>query len=220
MAITTEEFIKRARKLHGDKYDYSKVEYKNANAKVCIICPIHGEFWQTPSKHTNCKHGCPKCGSKERLSNDEFIKRAREIHGDKYDYSKVDYKNNRTKVLIKCKICATEWESIPTNHLRGQGCPVCARHYLSQIFASTTEEFIKRAREIHDDKYDYSKVEYKNAQTKVCIICPVHGEFWQTPHKHINGKHGCPKCRQSKLEEKNRTVIHQEQNIIYIAEDI
>ena len=126
MAITTEEFIKRARKLHGDKYDYSKVEYKNANAKVCIICPIHGEFWQTPSKHTNCKHGCPKCGSKERLSNDEFIKRAREIHGDKYKYDESTYgKRVDDDIRIICPEHGEFWQN-PRKHINGCSCPKCS----------------------------------------------------------------------------------------------
>lgn len=97
----------------------------NANTKVCIICPKHGEFWQTPSGHLSGK-GCPKC-----------------------------YKESRS---------------------------------------STTEEFINKAREIHGNKYDYSKVNYVNAYTKVCIICPKHGEFWQIPANHLNG-HGCPNCQ-------------------------
>ena len=90
--ITTEEFIERARKVHGDKYDYSKVEYKGNKVKVCIICSEHGEFWQRPDKHVNGKQGCPICGDikngfNKRLGVEKFIERAKKIHGDKYDYS-------------------------------------------------------------------------------------------------------------------------------------
>ena len=103
---TKEEFIKEATEKHGDKYDYSNVNYVNNRTKVCIICQEHGEFWQTPSKHL-IGRGCHKCkGDKNRemetLTTEIFIKKSREKHGDKYDYSKVDYVNGRTKVCIIC----------------------------------------------------------------------------------------------------------------------
>ena len=74
---------------------------------------------------------------------------------------------------------------------------------------SSKEEFIKRANEKHGDKYNYSKVDYVNNQAKVCIICPEHGEFWQTPNSHLNGV-GCPKCNLSHLE---RSVMNYLDNI-------
>lgn len=97
-----EEFIEKAKKVHGDKYDYSKVDYKGNKEKVCIICPIHGEFWQVASTHINLKCGCPLCankgsGKRNELTKEEFIEKSRKAHGDKYDYSKVEYKNNREK---------------------------------------------------------------------------------------------------------------------------
>ena len=127
--LTKEEFIKKANKVHESKYNYDNVDYVNSRTKVCIICPKHGEFWQTPS-----------------------------------------------------------------SHLRGNGCSKCTCNYVP-----TTEEWIASTRKVHGDKYDYSKVEYINANTKVCIICPEHGEFWQTPTNHLEGK-GCPKCNLSHLE--------------------
>ena len=106
--LTTYEFIEKAKKVHGDKYDYSKVEYVNSRTKICIICPQHGEFWQTPNAHL-MKEGCPKCKGENvskvnRRTTNEFIEKAKKVHGDKYDYSKVDYKNNSTKVCIICPI--------------------------------------------------------------------------------------------------------------------
>lgn len=118
--MTAENFIKKAIGIHGEKYDYSKVEYKSAREKVCIICPIHGEFWQAPS-----------------------------------------------------------------NHLSGNRCPKCAADLRASNKRLTTEEFIRRAKEIHGDIYDYSKVEYKGYLEKVCIVCPEHGEFWQRPGNHL-----------------------------------
>ena len=183
---TTEEFIRRAKKVHGDKYDYSKVEYKGTHTKVCIICPIHGEFFQTPNNHLHGQ-GCLACGGRKQLTKEEFIQKAREVHGDKYDYSKVEYVNKNTKVKIICPIHG-EFFQTPNNHLQGHGCHKCVG--CKQL---TKEEFIQKAREAHGYKYDYSKVEYINAHTKVKIICPIHGEFEQEPNSHLEGK-GCPNC--------------------------
>src|SRR5690606_41518591 len=95
--LDTESFIKKAREVHGDKYDYSKVEYKNKKTKVCIICPIHGDFWQLPGNHTNQRNGCPMCVGDQKSDAERYIKKVREVHGDKYDYSKVEYKHKKTK---------------------------------------------------------------------------------------------------------------------------
>ena len=197
---TTEDFIKRAVEVHGDKYDYSKVEYFGIYAKVCIICPEHGEFWQTPNGHLNNKRGCPKCGYKEvwgkrgRITTEEFIKRAKEVHGNKYDYSKVEYKSSRTKVCIICPEHGEFWQT-PMKHLSRQGCPKCGlKKIWNKRGRTSIEQYVKEAQKIHGDKYDYSKVDFKRKNSKVCIICPEHGEFWQTLNKHINSKQGCPKC--------------------------
>ena len=190
--MNTQEFIEKAKKIHGDKYDYSKVEYKGAHTKVCIICPEHGEFCIRVS-HFLAGHRCPKCAGNAKLTTDEFIKKAREIHGDKYDYSKVEYKNYDTKVCIICPKHGEFWQT-PYEHLVGHGCPKCAKEKQVSRLKSSTEDFIHRAKEVHGDRYDYSKVEYVNNHIKVCIICPEHGEFWQTPNVHINRGSGCPKC--------------------------
>jgi len=199
---TREEWIASARKVHGDKYNYSKVAYVNSKTKVCIICPEHGEFKQRPSHHLNGV-GCPKCGhnasnDSKRLSLSDFIKKANEVHKGKYDYSKVKYVNAITKVCIICHKHDEFWQS-PSAHLQGQGCPTCANESNGERCRLSLSDFIKKANEVHKDKYDYSKVNYVNAQTKIYINCPEHGEFWQTPNKHLQGK-GCPKCNLSHLE--------------------
>lgn len=200
--LNTADFIQKARAVHGDKYDYSKVEYVNNHTQVCIICPEHGEFWQTPNSHLRGR-GCKKCGIKQRSANqkqsrENFIHNARKVHGDKYDYSKVEYVNNKTKVCIICPEHGEFWMK-PNSHLNGQRCPKCGRNIATIKVRSNTEDFIIKARKLHGNKYDYSKVEYVNAYTKVCIICPEHGEFWQTPNIHLNGC-GCSICKSSKLE--------------------
>ena len=126
--LTTAEFISKARLIHGDKYDYSLVEYIDRRTKVIIICPIHGAFLQTPDRHLS-NNGCPKCSIQSRVSKrtftkEEFIAKAREIHKDKYDYSKVEYINCMTKVCIICPIHGETYQT-PSNHLRSCGCQMC-----------------------------------------------------------------------------------------------
>ena len=158
--MTVQEFTEKAKKVHGDKYDYSKVEYINNKTKVCIICPEHGEFWQTPD-----------------------------------------------------------------SHLRGRGCRQCSIKSMKDKQRLSTEDFIEKAKEIHGNKYDYSKVDYVNSQTKVCIICPKHGEFWQTPLNHLKGK-GCPDCYGNKKfqnrkygKHKQRKAVHKGSNQKYFIKE-
>lgn len=188
--MTTEMFVEKSREIYGDKYDYSKVVYKKMLEKVCIICPEHGEFWQTPLNHLEGS-GCPKCSGRNKTTED-FIAKARKVHGNKYDYSKVVYKNATEKVCIICPEHGEFWQN-PTSHLKGFGCRKCSAQALSKKVRKDTTDFIAEAKTVHGDKYDYSKVEYVNSNTKVCIICPEHGEFWQSPSNHLKGK-GCPKC--------------------------
>lgn len=200
--LTTEEFIYRARLKHGDKYDYSKVIYKNFSTKVCVICPIHGEFWITPAHHLYGT-GCAKCAGVNKRTIDEFISQAREVHGNKYDYSKAKYINSKTKICIICPEHGEFWQT-PNEHLLGHNCPKCAAIKRGNLERSSTEEFIRKAIEIHGDYYDYSKVIYVNNRTKVCIICPIHGEFLQRPSDHLQGK-GCIKCRIEKTRQINQS---------------
>ena len=194
------EFIFKAREVHGDKYDYSKVVYKNTRTKVCIVCPIHGEFWMTPLSHLYGRQGCPKCAGKG-LSTDEVIARFRDVHGDEYDYSKFEFTRMKDKSVIICRKHG-EFLQSAEKHIYGRGCPKCAKERIGDLYRKTTEQFIEEARGVHGDKYDYSKVEYVTAHDKVCITCPTHGDFWQRPYDHLHG-HGCALCNESMLE---RTV--------------
>lgn len=197
--MNIEKYIKRAHELHGDKYDYTKFKATKVTEKGAIICPIHGTFYQ--SMHVHLKgngHGCPLCAKEKSkkarsLTSEEFIKRSQETHGETYDYSKVNYVNSSTKVCIICPEHGEFWQ-FPSSHLQGYGCPKCGG-----VFHYTTQQWVDKANKIHNNRYDYSKVNYVNSKTKVCIICPEHGEFWQTPNDHLLN-HGCPMCRQSMLE--------------------
>lgn len=200
--LTIEQFIARAQQVHGKKYDYSNVEYVNSSTPITITCPIHGDFKQVPNDHlSGC--GCPTCSKRKRVDTAEFIRRARLVHGDKYDYSKVDFKNVHTKVDIICPIHGV-FPRYPKAHWRGDGCPKC-RNY----FEWTIEKFIQKAKEVHGDKYDYSKTIIEGRDIKTCIVCPKHGVFWQKPCEHLYGS-GCPKCRESHIEREIRLMLENE----------
>ena len=121
---TTEQFIEEARKIHGSKYDYSKVNYVNNKIKVEIICPEHGSFFQTPHNHLSLKRGCSECSGNRKSSTEQFIEKAKKIHGNKYDYSKVNYIDNKTKVEIICPKHGSFFQT-PGGHLQGHGCCYC-----------------------------------------------------------------------------------------------
>ncbi len=181
-----EIFKEKARKKHGNRYIYDNVNYVNNKTKVEIICSIHGSFPQTPSNHLSGQ-GCPDCGGKKRSNTEKFTDKANIKHDFKYNYSLVNYINNKTEVEITCPIHGL-FPQTPDGHLRGQGCPDC-----SGSKQSDTEDFIEKANIKHDFKYDYSLVNYINAFAEVEIICPIHGSFPQTPSNHLQS-HGCPSC--------------------------
>lgn len=194
--LTTEEFIERSKLIHGDKYDYSFSEYINCETKIKIICPTHGVFDQIPYTHFS-GGGCVLCGYKSQSNTktkttDDFIKESKNIHGNKYDYSFVEYISSQIKVKIVCYKHGIFYQA-PDKHLCGQGCTKCGYDYMTSKSRCTKESFIDKAKKIHGNKYDYSLVDYKNNRYKIKIICKIHSEFNQAPHKHLNGQ-GCPKC--------------------------
>jgi hypothetical protein len=222
---TKEQFIIEAQEKHKDKngeplYDYSEVEYENNNTNVKIGCKVygHGYFNQAPSNHLSGK-GCLKCAvirrsNKQRSTKEEFIIKAKEVHKDDnreplYDYSKVEYSDCKTDVIIICKDHG-EFKQRPNNHLNGSGCQKCGGSCKKE-----NEDFIKEAQEKHKDEnreplYDYSQVEYTNAKTDVIIICKVdgHGEFKQNANAHLKGS-GCPKCALIIRADKRRSTTEE-----------
>lgn len=119
-----EQFIQKAKQIHGDKYNYSKFTYVNAHIKGTIICPIHGEFEQNANNHLNGK-GCPYCYQETKtLTTKEFIEKSQKVHGNLYNYNKVDYKGTHVPVTITCPIHG-DFEQTPNSHLKGRGCPKC-----------------------------------------------------------------------------------------------
>jgi hypothetical protein len=190
--ITT--FIINSKLIHGDKYDYTLVEFNRYGNKVKIICPEHGIFEQLPQKHIGRKQGCPNCSITKKITNEKFIEKSKLIHGDKYDYSLCNYKNAKTKVKIICKIHGI-FEQISSSHTdQKTGCPICSKKH-----NYNNDEFIEKSILLHGNKYDYSEVNYINNYTKIKIKCEKHGYFTQTPSNHLSGK-GCELCNSSKNE--------------------
>lgn len=188
----TENFLENAKQIHGDKYEYSKVKFVNHQTKVSITCKLHGTFEVTPGNHLTSKRGCPTCAGNIKSSTEIFINRSKLIHGDTYEYTKVNYTNTNTKVLIICKFHG-EFEQSPKKHLSGQGCSKCGREKTISARKTNLDEFIKVSKDIHNDKYDYSKVEFNTLTDKVTIGCKVHGDFLQQALVHKNGS-GCTLC--------------------------
>ena len=217
---TNEEFINQAKIIHGDKYDYSLVDYVDSHVKINIICKIHGIFKQTPTNHIHTGSGCPTCGTimsanANKTIFDDFIKTSKIKHNNKYDYSLVYYVNSHTKVKIICPRHVI-FEQTPNDHLNGHGCDKCKNELTGDFLRSNTVEFIKKAKIIHEEKYDYSFVEYVNSKLKVKIVCQIHGGFWQTPNDHLDGV-GCPNCFESKGEKCIRIFL-EKNKIKYIRE--
>lgn len=216
--LNKEDFIGRAREIHGDHYIYDEVDYKNSNVKVKIICPKHGPWQCRPSNHIGRKSGCLVCGRERQkvvkatkaakgsksykkrinpeligLSPRDLLSKLKDINREKFDYSDVLYIKG-SLINIFCKKHNIYFDHYRYDHISGwNGCPECKKDY-NQQKGSSVDEFIEKAKLIHGEKYDYRVVEYINTNTKVKIMCPEHGLFSQTPHTHIVCKSGCPRC--------------------------
>lgn len=203
-ALTQEEFLQKVKAIHGDKYDYSHTHYIKHSKIIKIYCKKCKKYFeQTANSHLAGK-GCPICGRKRAkppaLTIEQFIKKAIKIHGDEYDYSKVKYINNHTKVEIYCKKCKRFFMQTPNAHLNGNKCKYCMPERMRIQNAKTKECFIEQALAIHKNRYDYAEVIYKNAKSKIKIFCNTCKKYFlQTPAHHLLGC-GCPNCCSSKGE--------------------
>ncbi len=204
MSDRTEAFIEKAKKIHSDKYDYNAVEYVNARTKVTIICPVHGSYYQSPDNHLR-KRGCPKCVGKG-WEQEDFLREATNVHGSKYDYSKVCYKDKKSHVEIVCKTHGV-FRQLPSVHLNGSGCPKCVGKSYS------FEEIINKAKEVHGNKYKYlglSTEKNEKGKTRVflTIFCPVHNYKWKaTNDNHISKGTGCNQCGNEHISASQRGDI-------------
>ena len=194
---TTVEFINEAKQIHNEKYDYSQVNYIDNKTKINIICPIHGLFKQSPISHLQ-NIGCKQCSNIKKSNNmfsniNIFIDKANQIHGNKYDYSLVNYNGSQSQIKIICPIHGLFEQQTPNSHLKGRGCPNCGLISRTNRRTFTTDIFIEKANQVHNNKYNYTKTKYIKKDIKVKIICPIHGEFEQIPNDHLRGT-GCKKC--------------------------
>ena len=220
--MTEEEFFEKAKEVHGDKYDYSKTVFTRGYKKVTITCPTHGDFEQLAKDHLKGA-GCRQCAmervwkenkkqhrTKRKITTEEFIERAKEIHGDKYDYSEVVYHNMNAPLTVICPIHGKFYTNGLRHIHRKHGCPAC-----NGGVPINHDEFLRRATEKWGDVYDFSESEYIRSDEKIKVIChkknkdgKEHGPFWAKPNS-ILSKHGCPKCRNSHLEEKVLEILER-----------
>jgi very-short-patch-repair endonuclease len=189
---TTAQFIESAKKIHGERYDYSLVEYVNTRTKVKIICKEHGVFEQIPKDHAR-GFGCAKCAGLAKYTNMEYLQLIKNVHGDRYDYSRTNYEGASTKITVICKEHGLFKVQASAHLRRNVGCKTCASKINANKLKSTTSKFIKKARLIHGNKYNYSYVKYSVALKEVKIKCLRHGIFTQVASYHLSGN-GCPSC--------------------------
>ena len=217
--FTKEKFIEKSIRFHGERYNYSLVEYKNDLTKVSIICDLHGIFQQSPNTHY--RSGCPDCGLLKRSISrkntiEELIRNFTIRHGDKYDYSNVKYDRMKDKIEIRCKKHDFLFLQTPEKHLNSisGGCKKC--NSIGKGFLSV-DEFVSKSMMIHGEKYNYDKTIYLNSSSKIKIECSKHGVFEMRPNSHLMGR-GCPSCNRNgsilenkwldshKIDQKNRQV--------------
>ncbi len=204
--LTTNEFIVKSRAVHGDRYDYSKVNYIDNKTKVRIICAEHGEFEQTPANHTQGL-GCLKCGFKNagqyhKKDTSAFINEARKLHGNYYDYNKTVYKGAREKLTVICPKHGPFGQTAFV-HLRSEpkaACLDCSYENRAEKLRMKFDDFLNQAKVIHEDFYDYSDsaIHFTDGSEKIAINCPKHGKFYQSPVNHLLGQ-GCPHCGLEKV---------------------
>lgn len=183
--LSQEEVIDRCKKVHGDKYDYSKVSYINARTRITVICKKHGEFKTFLSVHAIQGSNCPTCSE---ITTEEFIAKANKRHNFKYDYSKSIYTGAVNKVIVTCKTHG-DFLVQAHGHVRLTGCKQC----VVDANTNNTEYFIKKSSEKHNNKYDYSLSKYTKGKNLLEIICPIHGVFEQSGAGHMSGR-CCPQC--------------------------
>ncbi len=194
------KFIEQSKKIFGEnKFDYSMIEYKNNSTHIILRCIDCNEiFEQIPHSHLAGGNGCPMCGTTNKMNKYIFIQKAKKIHNNLYNYSKVIYINCEIKVIIYCNTCQKDFKQRPSQHLSGRGCWNCGIKKRLINRTLTKEEFIKRVNKIHDNKYDYINSNYINTRTKIKIYCKKCKEYFIiTPNKHIGGR-GCIRCSKYK----------------------
>ena len=183
----------KAIEIHGNRYSYDKAVLSHQNTPIEIVCSTHGSFWQSPYTHYKCKIGCPTCAlDADKLDTSKFIQRAKKVFGDEYDYSKSVYTKWNEPITVTCPKHG-DWVTRAGSHLSGCRCIACT----IDDRRLGVDGFIKAARAVHGNKYDYSNVVYNHNKAKVTIGCPTHGSFKMKPNSHTSSRGGCPRCIES-----------------------
>lgn len=208
----TSDFIERGSSLHKERFEYHHSVYSGLTKPIQICCKQHGLFRTTPKSHLYTRSGgCPDCLAKIlknalQLSEADFLKRAKEIHGDRYEYQIVEYDGRHTKVTIVCpdhgRFCMRA-----SRHLEGRGCRRCAFDRFQQVRRLSFWDFVEAVVSTHGaHRYDYQLSNHVNHSSKIKIHCPIHGQFEQPIRVHMQG-HGCAACCQSAGEKKVRQAL-------------
>lgn len=193
---TFEEILIKFNNIHENKYDYSLAVYKDRLSKIRIICKEHGEFNQTTSAHLSGQ-GCPECGKikqhqSKKITFVEFLRRANKKHKNKFTYDEDTYNGIKSPCKIYCPIHG-ETIQVPKNHLKGGGCYKCSKIESGKKNTYSKEQFVNKANQVHNNKYEYNNVVYRLITIPIIITCKMHGDFKQKPSNHLVGQ-GCPKC--------------------------
>lgn len=238
MALNQQIFLQRSKLKHGEKYNYDQAIYTTLYEKVKLICSIHGSFMQVAANHM-AGNGCPKCGTlnanlkkkgkkcprKTPLSilTQQFIDKAHKIHKDVYNYTNTVFTNWKEKVQIECLKHGTFFQ-VASDHVHGKnGCPECGliKRGLKRKLGLTTDSFVKKANEIHNRVYDYTKTKINSSTystDKIPIICKWHGVFYQSIRLHLKG-HGCKKCAHEYVKGVSRRALNSGRNCnVYLLE--
>ena len=222
--ITQDDFIKSVKLIHGENIDFSNAVYIKDNVGVECKCNICGNVWWAKPNKLKIGHGCPVCGHKkiwksrkDKTTTSELINRMKEVFPN-YDFSKNDeIKTQTQKIKVICKKHG-EFDTTPDSILHKHGCRKCQYENMKEKFSFKKDDIIKMANNVHNHKYRYDKSVYINIDTAMIITCLKHGDFLQTPYKHIRCKQGCPMCVQSHLEEEISSLL-KKNGIKYVYEN-
>lgn len=200
--VRKQNFIDLAKSIHGDKYSYDRVVYVKNNEYVTITCKIHGDFTMKPMVHTGSKSGCKKCFSERRhliraKGVDFYVNLAKQIHGDRYDYSKVKFNSCREKSEIVCKEHGSFHQTMDNHTHGGKGCPQCGSRSAGDKQSLSKQDWLERFKSIHGDEFSYpNDFDTTNHNCYIDVVCRVHGKFKQSLASHARGTK-CPECQRA-----------------------
>lgn len=207
--ITREEFLEKFRVLYGDKYDYTLSNLEQRKEKIIVYCKVHQHYFCVSIFEHTRGVGCTKCSNKYKMTNFEARNFCYEKYGDLYLYDRFVFKSVLSNVVVGCKkhkeYFNINYTTFRNTKIKNTLCPKCKseEESLKEVFKSNSKNkrirFITKAIEVHNNFYDYSLVEYKDNRTAITIVCPIHGNFEQTPHDHLS-KCGCYNCGLDKIK--------------------